>query len=89
MLPEIKRYKEFAQYLAVSQLIDCPIRITSNTSTLTDHILTNTQENISQSSVLDTAISDHSLIHCTRKILKAKYNQTQENNFSLFEKLLG
>ena len=44
-------------------------------STLVDHILTNTQEDISQSGVIDTAISDHSLIYCTRKIPKAKYNR--------------
>ena len=52
----------------LSQLIDCQTRITSNTSTLIDHILTNSQENISQSGAIDTAISDHSLIYCTRKI---------------------
>ena len=50
----------------LSQLIDCPARVTSNKSTLIDHILTNTQENISQSGVIDPAISDHSLIFCTR-----------------------
>ena len=57
------------------------IIITSNTSTLIEHILTNTQENISQSGVIDTAISDHSLIYCTRKILKAKYNRHKEMTF--------
>ena len=66
----------------LSQLIDCPTRITSNTSTLIDHILTNTQENISQSGVIDTAISDHSLIYCTRKIPKAKYNRHKGTTFS-------
>ena len=66
----------------LSQLIDCPTRITSNTSTLTDQILTNTQKNISQSDVIDTAISDHSLIYCTRKIPKAKYNRQNEITFN-------
>ena len=56
-------------------------RITSNTSTLIDHILTNTQESIYQSGVIDTAISDHPLIYCTRKILKAKYNRHKEITF--------
>ena len=65
----------------LSQLIDCSTRITSNFSTLIDHILTNTQENVSQSGVIDTAISDHSLIYCTRKIPKAKYNRHKEINF--------
>ena len=43
LLPEIKRYKEFCSMHGLSQLIDCPTRITSNTSTLIDHIATNTQ----------------------------------------------
>ena len=81
MLPEIRRYKEFCSMYCLSQLIDCPTRITSNTSTLIDHILINTQENISQSGVIDTAISDHSLINCTRKIPKAKYNRHKEITF--------
>ena len=45
------------------------------------HILTNTQENIYQSGVIDTVISDHSLIYCTRKIPKAKYNRHKEITF--------
>ena len=78
LLPEVKRCKEFCSMYGLSQLIDRPTRITCNTSTLIDHILTNTQENISQSGVIDTAISDHSLIYCTRKILKGKYNRHKE-----------
>ena len=81
LLSEIKRYKEFCSIYGLSQLIDCPTRITSNTSTLIDHILTNTQETISQSDVIDTAISDHSLIYCTRNIPKAKYNRRKEITF--------
>ena len=81
LLLEIKRYKEFCSMCDLSQLIGCPTRITCNTSTLIDHILTNTQENISQSGVIDTAISDHSLIYCTRKIPKAKYNRHKEITF--------
>ena len=81
LLPEIKRYKEFCSMYGLSQLIDCPTRITSNTSTLIDHILTNTQENISQSDVTDTAISDHSSIYCTRNTPKAKYNRHKKITF--------
>ena len=62
-------------------MINCPTRITCNTSTLIDHILTNTQDNISQSGVINTAISDHNMIYCTRKILKAKYNKHKELTF--------
>ena len=76
-----KKHKEFSSMYGLSQLIDCPTRITSNTSTLIDHILTNTQKNISQSSVINTAISDHSLIYCTRKIPIAKYNRRKKITF--------
>ena len=68
---------EFCSMYGWSQLIDCPTRITSNTSTLIDHILTNTQENISQSGIIDTAMSDRSLIYFTRKILKVKYRHKE------------
>ena len=62
-------------------MINCPTRTTCNTSTLIDHILTNSQDNISQSGVIDTAISDHNMIYCTRKILKAKCNKHKELTF--------
>ena len=88
LLPEIRRYKEFCTLYGRSQLIDCPTRITNNTSTLIDHILTNTQENISQSVVIDTTISDHSLIYCTRNIPKAKYNRHKEITFRFLKNYL-
>ena len=85
LLPEIKRYKEFRSLYGLSQLIDCPARITCNTSSLIDHILRNTQESISQSGVFDTVTSDHSLIYCTRKTPKAKYNRYNEITFRSFK----
>ena len=85
LLPEIKRYKEFRPLYGLSQLIDCPTRMTCNTSSLIDHILKNTQESISQSGVFDTAISDYSLIYCTRKTPKAKYNRYNEITFLSFK----
>ena len=85
LLPEIKRYKEFRPLYGLSQLIDCPTRMTCNTPSLIDHILKNTQESISQSGVFDTAISDYSLIYCTRKTPKAKYNRHNEITFRSFK----
>ena len=81
LLHEIKRYKEFCAMCGLSQLTDCPTRITSNTFTLIDHILSNTQGNISQLGVIGTAKSDHSLIYCTRKNQKVKYNRHKEITF--------
>ena len=78
--PEIKKYNEFCSIYGFKQLINCPTRITYNTFTLIDHILSNTQD-ISQSGVINIAISDHNMIYCTRKILKAKYNKHKEQTF--------
>ena len=51
---------------------DSATRITSSTSSLIDHILTNANEKISNSGVIDVALSDHQLIFCTRKLSKVK-----------------
>ena len=44
-------------------------RVTMTTTSLIDHIVTNTPEKISDSSVIHTGISDHSLVFAIRKIL--------------------
>ena len=44
-----------------------PTRITDQTATLNDHILTNSPNKVSQSGVIDLRLSDHDLIYCTRK----------------------
>ena len=62
-------------------MINFPTRITCNTSTLIDNILTNAHDNISQSGVFNTAISDHNMIYCTRKIRKTKYNKHKQLTF--------
>ena len=59
-------------------MINCPNRITRNTSTLIDQILTNVQDSISQPGVINTAISDRNMTYCSRKILKTKYNKHKE-----------
>ena len=63
--PEIKKYNEFCSIHGFKQLINCPTRITCNTSTLIDNISTNSQDNISQSGFINTAISDQNMIYCT------------------------
>ena len=79
--PEIKRYNEFYSIYDLKQLINFPTRVTCYTSTLIDHILTNAHDNISQSGVINIAISVHNMIYCIRKILKAKYNKHKELTF--------
>ena len=62
-------------------LINYPSRVTCNTITLTDHILTNTQNNILQPGVIHASISDHSMISCITKTPKSKIQKTKGIKF--------
>ncbi|XP_069941386.1 uncharacterized protein [Cherax quadricarinatus] len=65
-----KRYKQILGLNSYTQLINTPTRITQFSATLIDHILCNHSENISQSGVITTGLSDHFIIYCTRKITR-------------------
>ncbi len=65
-----KYYTEFCSLHGLRQLLNSPTRITESTSTLLDHILTNS---VSQSGILDIGLSDHMLTYCTRKITHKKH----------------
>ena len=71
----IRRYREFCSTHGLKQIITSPTRVTENSSTLLDHILTNSIEKVSQYGVIDLSISDHQLIYCTRKTTHIKYPQ--------------
>ena len=71
----INKYQELCQIFSLKRLITCPTRVTCNTSSLIDHILTNSSEKIFQSGVIDCGMSDHQLIFCTRKVKRAKFNK--------------
>ena len=51
-----------------------PTRITNNSSSLLDHILTNSADRISQFGIINVGLSDHQLIYCTRKITRTRLN---------------
>ena len=69
----IKKYREFCALQGLTQIIENATRVTETSSSLLDHILTNSkEEKISQSGILDIGISDHQLIFCTRKTLRPK-----------------
>ena len=68
----IKKYRDFCAIQGLTQIIENATRITETTSNLLDHILTNSTDKISQSGIINVGISDHQLIFCTRKIVKAK-----------------
>ena len=69
------KYQEFCQIFSLKQLIIYPARVTCNTSSLIDHILTNSTKNIFQSGIIDCGMLDHQLIFCTRKVKQAKFNK--------------
>ena len=68
----IKRYKEFCSVHGLKQLIKSPTRITDKSTSLLDHILTNSPQKVSQHGVLGLGLSDHQLIYCTRKTTRVK-----------------
>ena len=70
----IKKYKEFCSLNGLKQLLTLPTRITKNSTSLLDHVLTNSADRVSQFGVVDTGLSDHQLIYCTRKITRTKSN---------------
>ena len=79
--PEIKKYTKLYSTYGFKQLIKGPTRTKRSTSILIDHILTNTNEYISQSGIVDITVSDHSMVYCTRKISSAKYIKHKEITF--------
>ena len=84
--PLFKKYKEFLSTFGLKQLIRSPTRVTNNTSSLIDHVLTNSEEKISQSGVLEIGISDHQLIYCTRKLNRIKFGTAKYVNFRSMKK---
>ena len=70
----IKRYKEFCSLHGIEQLLTLPTRITNNSLSLLDNILTNSADRISQFGIVNVGLSDHQLIYCTRKITRTRLN---------------
>ena len=75
--PLTKLYKTFLASFSLIQILRQPTRITCSSSSLIDHIITNAQDKISQSGIIDLGISDHQLIYCTRKIIRNKSSKTK------------
>ena len=59
---------DIAELYNLSQLINEPTRTTDSSSTLIDHIFTNTPDKVVCSGVSHVSISDHSLIYAFRKL---------------------
>ena len=67
------------------KLIDCPTTVTCNTSTLTDHILTNTQNNVSRFRVIDALRSLYDILY--HKSSKSKIQKRKGINFLVTAKI--
>ena len=73
-----RSYLEFRYTHCLEQIKTRPTRITDQTTTLIDYILTNSPDKVSQSGVIDLGLSDHDLIYCTRKISLPKSHKDNE-----------
>ena len=83
----IKRYKEFCSLNGLEQLLTLPTRVTKNSTSLLDHVLTNSADRVSQFGVIDMGLSDHQLIYCTRKITRIKLNISKQGPYKITVKL--
>ena len=83
-----KKIKSLYELYQLTQLIDEATRVTMTTTSLIDHIVTNTPEKISDSGVIHTGISDHSLVFAIRKIsvIYKQENTLEIRNMKNFDK---
>ena len=61
-----KSYLEFCFTYSLEQTIARPTRVTDQTATLIDYILTNSPDKVSQSGVIDLDLSYRDLIYCSK-----------------------
>lgn len=81
--------KEFKTILSrhnYQQMIDTPTRITKDTSTLIDVILTNFSKNVAAVITVPLSLSDHDMIGCVRKLnnIKTKPRTIKCRNYSSY-----
>ena len=69
---QTKKHLEFCKTFGLKQLIKSPTKVTPNTSTLMDHILTNMNERNTLCGLTNIGLSDNQMIFCTRKIKNKK-----------------
>ena len=83
-----KKIKSLYELYQLTQLINEATRVTMTTTSLIDHIVTNTPEKISDSGVIHTGISDHSLVFAIRKIsiIYKQENTLEIRNMKNFDK---
>ena len=67
---KINKFSQMMTTNGYSQLMNTPVRVTNNSSSLIDHIYTNNTDKISQSGVIESGLSEHFITYCTRKTFK-------------------
>ena len=82
---DVKSYHEFCTFFGLKQLIIVPTRVTIRSSTIIDHVLATFPERVTQSEVTDIGLSDHQLIHYTRKISRIKRGSHKLIKFRSFK----
>ena len=76
-----RKYVQILRLFNLKQIIEEPTRVTINTSSLLDHILSSHKNKIAQSGTIPIGISDHFLTFCTRKVVKAQFHR--HNNVTI------
>ena len=85
----MKNFTQLLDFYNFKQLIDRATRVTDTSSTLLDHIYTNNKDIVSQSGVIETGISDHFMVYCTRKITRGyigKHNSVKVRSMKHYDK---
>ena len=70
-----KKYLSTLRMFDLKQLITDATRVTSTSSALIDHVLSNTSEKICQFGTISLGLSDHCLVFVTRKVVKGQINK--------------
>ena len=85
------KWGNFTTSLGLTQLIDEPNRVTTESQTLINHVYTNTEENIQCIAVKKICLSDHFGVFCTRKSQSVVGNKTHQvikyRSFKHFDEL--
>ena len=69
------RYLKLLDLNSFKQLITSPTRVTKSSSSIIDHICTNSSNKVSQSGVIESGVSDHFITFCTRKITREQISK--------------
>ena len=71
-----RNLKDNIALLGLNQIVNKPTRLTKDSSTLIDIILTNRPGNLCSVNVILSSLSDHDIIGCKRKVNNIKYSKS-------------